>query len=284
MLYLLGATGLLAFLVYDNSESFVYIALSGIMKTMSPIVTVFHKEMDFKAVQYIISKSLKQVLMLCVPIGVLFFIYPELLVKLFNVTGPYYAHIVSIAIRITSFGLIGRCVSYLLANYAQAIEENGITLGITLLEEFLISILGALILTHFIGGIGIWIAILLSETIPVLLYVVVTIFQKSQKKEINGIFMLQDSNLMNFTYAKEFSRSSEGFLRKFKDNSSLVFSSIEDVCEHIFQHDSSVSEIDITILLIKDDARILFIDAENYIIRSIVKNYLSLKTLKDYRK
>ncbi len=39
-----GAAGLLAFLVYDNSETFVYIVLSGIMKAMSPIVAVFYKE------------------------------------------------------------------------------------------------------------------------------------------------------------------------------------------------------------------------------------------------
>ena len=52
-----GAAGLIAFLVYDNSETFVYIVLSGIMKAMSPIVAVFYKEMDFKAVQYIIKKS-----------------------------------------------------------------------------------------------------------------------------------------------------------------------------------------------------------------------------------
>ena len=42
-----GAAGLLAFLVYDNSETFVYMFLSGIMKTMSPIVTVLNKELDF---------------------------------------------------------------------------------------------------------------------------------------------------------------------------------------------------------------------------------------------
>ena len=53
-----GAAGLLAFLVYDNSETLVYIVLSGIMKTMSPLVTIFYKEMDFKAVQYIITKSI----------------------------------------------------------------------------------------------------------------------------------------------------------------------------------------------------------------------------------
>ena len=43
-----GVAGLLAFLVYDNSESFIYMFLSGIMKAMSPIVTVLHKENDYE--------------------------------------------------------------------------------------------------------------------------------------------------------------------------------------------------------------------------------------------
>ena len=177
-----GAAGLLAFLVYDNSETFVYIVLSGIMKAMSPIVAVFYKEMDFKAVQYIVRKSIKQVLIASVPIAIIFFVYPELLVNLFNISNPDYVQIITFAIRITSFGLIGRCVSYLLANYTQAIEQNRISFIITFCEEFLISITAALILTHFFGGIGIWVAILLSETIPVVIYIgMATYIRRSNK-------------------------------------------------------------------------------------------------------
>ena len=130
----LGVAGLLAFLVYDNSESFVYIFLSGIMKTMSPIVTVLHKEMDYEAVKYIISRSVRHVLSISFPISVLLFIYPEILLKLFNVVNPYHAEVISLAIRITAFSLVGRCMSYLLANYAQAIEYNKISSIITFLE------------------------------------------------------------------------------------------------------------------------------------------------------
>ena len=183
-----GAAGLLAFLVYDNSETFVYIVLSGIMKALTPIVAVFYKEMDFKAVQYIIKKSIKQVLIVSIPISALFFVYPEILIKLFNITNPQYIQIVSFAIRITSFGLVGRCISYLLANYAQAIEQNRISFIITFCEEFLISIVAALILTHFIGGVGIWIAILLSETVPLLIYLGMAKYLQMSNEIIQGLF------------------------------------------------------------------------------------------------
>ena len=258
-----GAAGLLAFLVYDNSETFVYIVLSGIMKALTPIVAVFYKEMDFKAVKYIIKKSIKHILIVSVPISALFFVYPEILIKLFNITNPQYIQIVTLAIRITSFGLVGRCMSYLLANYTQAIEHNRISFTITFCEEFLISIVSALILTHFIGGIGIWIAILLSETIPLLIYVIMA-KRLQMSNEIKNLFLLKDSKLVNFTYVKGNNEYSDELLEKieaiFKDYSPLFFSSVGGICENIFEHDPSVNEIDVTVRLVDGNAVVLFID------------------------
>lgn len=260
-----GAAGLLAFLVYDNSETFFYIVLSGIMKAMSPIVAVFYKEMDFKAVQYIIRKSIKQILIVSIPISVIFFAYPEILIKLFNITNPEYVGVVTFAIRITSFGLIGRAMSYLLANYAQAIEQNRISFTITFCEEFLISIVAALILTHLIGGIGIWIAILLSETIPLLIYLGMAMrLQRGHKNEIKDILMLQDSKLVNFTYEKGNDNYPDETLEKietiFGNHAQLFFSSVDGICENIFEQDSSLSQIDITVRMANGKAVVLFID------------------------
>ena len=258
-----GAAGLLAFLVYDNSETFVYIVLSGIMKALSPIVAVFYKEMDFKAVKYIIKKSIKQLLIVSVPVSALFFVYPEILIKVFNITNPQYIQIVSFAIRITSFGLVGRCMSYLLANYTQAIEHNRISFTITFCEEFLISIVSALILTHFIGGVGIWIAILLSETVPLLIYIIMA-KRLQMAHEIKNLFLLKDSKLVNFTYVRGHNEYSDELSEKietiFKDYAPLFFSSVGGICENIFEHDPSVNEIDVTVRLVGGNAVVLFID------------------------
>jgi Na+-driven multidrug efflux pump len=196
------------------------------MKVLSPIVAVFYKEMDFKAVKYIVKKSIKHILIVSIPISVLFFVYPEILIKLFNITNPQHIQLACFAIRITSFGLIGRCMSYLLANYAQAIEQNRISFTITFCEEFLISIVAALILTHFIGGVGIWIAILLSETIPLLIYIVMAKYLQ-RSREIKNLFLLKDSKLVNFTYVKGHNEYSDDLLEKietiFKEYAPLFF-------------------------------------------------------------
>lgn len=264
-----GVAGLLAFLVYDNSESFVYIFLSGIMKTMSPIVAVLHKEMDYEAVKYIISRSARHVLLISLPISVLFFIYPEILLALFNVVDPYHAEVVCLAIRITAFSLVGRCMSYLMANYAQAIEHNRISSVITFLEEFLFAVVGALILTRLIGGIGIWVSILIAECVPVLVYLIYTFLMKrAYKDKIHRIFMLQDSKLITWTYNKSDvgkiyrcldDESNETLLaieNKLKDGEVVLSNSINDICNDIFENNPNLEEIDITIRLIDEELRV----------------------------
>ena len=261
----LGVAGLLAFLVYDNSESVVYMFLSGIMKTMSPIVTVLHKEMDFAAVHYIIVRSLKQVLFISFPVSVILFIYPEIVLSIFNVVNPHHIGVVTLAIRITAFSLVGRCMAYLLANYAQAVERNRIAFIISFLEEFVFAVSGALILTRTAGGVGIWISILIAECIPVVIYIIYTIkIQKVNKGQISRLLMIQNSKLITLTYDREHRGNFDKYLDEkseetlihienvLKDNATLISNSIDDICEDIFENNEDVQEIDITVRLIDD--------------------------------
>ncbi|WP_296885276.1 MATE family efflux transporter [uncultured Methanobrevibacter sp.] len=268
-----GTAGLLAFLVYDNSETFIYMFLSGIMKTMSPIVTVLYKEIDYKAVQYIIKHSIKQVVIFSLPISIIFFLYPEILLKIFNIVDPQYFEPVTLAIRITAFSLIGRCLSYLLANYAQAIERNRIASIITFFEEFLFAVFGALILTRMLGGIGIWISILASEILPLLIFMIYSIhLRKDSENENMTILMLQDSNLITWTFRRELLKSDEKDLNEknekilanvekvFKKDTPYISKAIEEICMNIFENNKDVDEIDITIRLIEDYMMIMITD------------------------
>lgn len=265
-----GVAGLLAFLVYDNSETFIYMFLSGIMKTMSPIVTVLYKEMDFDAVDKIIRRSFKHVFYVSFPVSVLFFVYPQIVLSLFNIVDPYYVNIVSLAIRITAFSLVGRSISYLYSNYAQAIGQNRISSIILFLEEFLFAIGGAIIITNIMGGIGIWISILLAETIPVLIYIIYSSkLQKTHKIEIKKILMLQNSNLITMTYSRSGNEKTDKDVREqnkeiilyienvFKENAIFIRNSITDICRDIFENDENLQDIDITIRLIDEELYVI---------------------------
>jgi len=258
-----GVSGLLALLIYDNSETFVYMFLSGIMKTMSPIVTVLHKEMDFEAVHYIIVRSIKQILLISFPVSVLFFIFPELLLFVFNIDDPSHVEVVILAIRITAFSLVGRCMNYLLSNYAQAIEQNKISSIVLFLEEFLFAVSGAFIFTNRMGGIGIWVSILIADCLPVLIYIIYTLrIQKSYKNQIDRLLLIQNSKLVTWTYNRQERNKLDKYLDEsskkiliqienlFKDDAILISNSIYDICENIFENNEEIQDIDLTIRLI----------------------------------
>lgn len=272
-----GVAGLVALLVYDNSETFVYIFLSGVMKTMSPIVTVLHKEKDYEAVQYVIRHSLKHVLAISLPISILFFVYPEILLQLFNVKTEY-AKVVILAIRITAFSLLGRCLSYLMANYTQATEHNRISFIISFTEEFLFAFVGALILTEIIGGVGIWVSIIIAECIPVVIYLIYTFsLHKNFKNRTYRFFMLQNRKEIAWTYSREDIGKVDKYLDEksrevlleiedvFKDNAVLISNSLLDICHDIFEKCKTIDNIDISIKTIDNEIYIsLTTDGELY--------------------
>lgn len=259
----LGIAGLMALLIYDNSETLVYMFLSAIGKVMSPIVAVFYKEKDYEAVEYIIKKSLKQVLIISIPISILFLVYPELFVYLFTLDDPAEAEVICMALRITSLGLIGRCLSILLSNYAQAIEKNKLSYFMNLSEEFIFAFGGALVLTSIFGGVGIWYAIVLADTVPVIIYFIITqLYMNKNKDRIKSLFMLQESNTVTWTYKRGnddedsyVSVEKKKFLHKlenmFNKKSPIAIQYIMDIFDNILE-DEEVINIDIIIRYVED--------------------------------
>jgi hypothetical protein len=69
---------------------------------------------------------------------------------------------------------------------------------------------------------------------------------------------------VNFTYVKGHNEYSDDLLEKietiFKEYAPLFFSSVGGICENIFEHDSSITQIDVTVRLVDGNAVVLFID------------------------
>ena len=194
-------------------------------------------------------------MILSLPISILLFVYPEILLKIFDITDPQYFEPLKLVIRITAFSLVGRCLTYLLANYAQAIEKNKIASIITFIEEFLLAVAGALILTRIIGGIGIWISILISETVPLLIFIIYSIYlQKNNRDKIKALFMLQDSNLITWTFRRELLKINEKDFNKknkeilanikkvFKQHTPDISNAIDEICITIFENNKKVKK------------------------------------------
>lgn len=131
----LGDVGLLAFLVYDNVETLLYMVVSGMTKSVSPFLTLFYNERDYPSVEFITRLSVKQILIFIVSISAVFIIFPEILLFLFNMTVPSQQAFISLAIRITCLGLIGRGMCLIIESYAQAISSYRISALMNFLQE-----------------------------------------------------------------------------------------------------------------------------------------------------
>ena len=216
----LGIAGLMAFLVYDNSETLVYMFLSAIGKVMSPIVAVFYKEKDYESVEFIVRKSIRQVLIISIPISILFAVWPELFTYFFTLDDPAEAVVICDALRITSFGLVARCLSIILSNYTQAIENNRIASIMNISEECIFAFAGGIILTNICGPIGIWYALVLADIVPLIIYIIsIAIFANKNSLKIRAMFLLQETNTITWTYER----------------------GIDDVDYYLVRHDGSVA-------------------------------------------
>lgn len=259
----LGTAGLMAYLVYDNSETVVYMFLSAIAKVMSPIVTVFYKEKDYEAVAYIIKKSLKQILIISIPISILFAVYPEIFVFIFTIDDPSEFEVICSALRITSVGIIGRSLSLLLSNYAQAIEQNRLASVMNLLEEFIMAFAGGYILTSMFGGVGIWYALVLADVVPLILYGSFSwIYRKNNNDKLNSILLLKEKNTASWTYIRGhddpedyFNEEKMKFITEIekllKEKTPKTLETLEKISDNILK-DEEIDSVDVTVTYLEN--------------------------------
>lgn len=258
----LGATGLLAFLVYDNLETLVYLFVSGITKTASPFLTLFYNEKDYPSVEFIAKLSTKHILIFIISISTLVMIFPQILLVLFNIVIPEQQTVISLAIRITSLGLIGRCMCMIIADYAQAISSFRVSALINFLREGLLPFVFILIFLPFFGGVGVWITLALSDIFPVFAYIAITLYQRKKYSSLkNSALMLPQSVSFHWTSIRgNFEEMDENMQeqnkeiiqnikRLFSDDYLIITGVLEDIAKNIFIVEKTVSEIDISIIL-----------------------------------
>lgn len=186
----IGQSGLAAFNICYNSLFILYMFLIGTAQTMSPIVSVYYQEEDYKSVDYIMSKSLKIVLTSSLILSVLLIIWPQLLTLLFHVKNPADMPIVLNAVRIFAISYVGIAITFLYTFYAQAIQQNKLSNSISLLEGFIFPVAFACILSYLFGANGIWISFTIAEVLTILyLFVYSRYINKKTDGEFSGFFI-----------------------------------------------------------------------------------------------
>ena len=251
-----GKSGVVAFGICYNSLFILYIFLIGTAQTMSPIVSVYFKEEDYSGVNYIIKRSLKIVVASSLALSVLFIVYPQALLFLYSVKNPADIPVVLNALRIFAISYVGTAITFLYTFYAQAIQKNQLSTIISLLEGFVLPISAAFILSHAIGGNGIWISFAIAELLTILFILAYSKhINRKTDGEYSGFFINKhndDENVFEHTIngdvnaAVNLSRDVQDYLSGNK-SATLVSMAIEEMLVNIINTNETVDTIDVIV-------------------------------------
>jgi putative MATE family efflux protein len=198
-----GPAGLAAFAVCYQCLSLVFIAISGISQSMSPIVSIFYGEKDYAGVKFTIKRSLKIMITACIGFVILFEAFPVYILNIFGVVNPAFVSVGIDAIRIYSISLIGTGVTFLLLFYTQAIQRKSLSFAISITQGLLILIPSAYFLSNIFGANGIWISFSIAEigTI-IMIYFATKYIAKRSEGNVSGFFLTgnyKDANVLDVT-------------------------------------------------------------------------------------
>ena len=265
---LLGEIGLVALNMCYNATFLVEIFILGTTQSILPITTVYYKEKDYSGVDYVIKKSVKLVVGFGIFFNALLFIFPQIVLFLFNMHDPGHALIAMNAIRIVSFSFLSFAINYLYLFYAQSIERDSLANMISLLQGLVFPVVLASVLSYFWGSNGFWVSLVLSELATV---AVTFIYSRRISRKSNGEytgFFLNKKNaegeVFEFTIrgnvedAVNISKEVQEF---FSDNemSALIGMAVEDMIIYIIERNDKVDLID---SVIRNDEDLILISVK----------------------
>lgn len=253
---IIGAVGLEAYNVYNNILFIVMIFILGTVQSIVPIVTVYCKEEDYKGVAYVCDRSMKIVIGFGVFFTLLFIIFPEISLFLFDVTNTDSIPVMLNAIRLTSLCFVGFAVSNLYVFYAQSAQHTKLSNFISLFEGLIFPVLLSYILSHFWGINGIWISFAISEALTILsIFIYSRYISKKTNNKYSGFFLIghnDDETIFEYTIngnindAHNLSKKVKESIHDFKKSNDIGLA-IDEMLVNIIEINDDVDLIDVSV-------------------------------------
>ena len=261
LILLIGTVGLEAFNMCCNILFLVMIFIFGTIQSIVPIVSVYFKEEDYNGVSYVCDKSMKVVVGFAIFFSLLFILFPEISLYLFNVKNPNSIPITLNAVRWFSVSFIGFAITNMYIFYAQSAQYTKLANFVSFLEGLLLPVTYSIILSQYLGADGIWIAFAISEfTTIVVIFIYSRYMARKTNNEISGFFLIKrnkDVSIFEYTIngniddALNLSKKVQETL-SYSELSKTVGSAIEELLVNIIKLNDGVDLIDITIRDKKD--------------------------------
>lgn len=164
-----GADGMVVFSVCSFALSFVSMFVSGGAETMVPLLGMLFGEKDRQGMKFVVKRTFFVVVLSCVVSVALMELFPVQILQLFNITLPEQVALGVPALQIFALSLVGMGISNTIMYYMQTIRQKNISVMITLLRGFVLTIPFAWLLARLFGTQGIWYAFVAAELLTILI-------------------------------------------------------------------------------------------------------------------
>ena len=148
--------------VYFKLQTFIYMPANGIVQGMRPIVGYNYGAKDYDRMKKTIQYSLLSAGMIMLLGTISALAIPTQIFSLFKADQEMLTA-GTMALRIISLGFLISTIGIIYSGTFEAIGKGKESLIISILRQFIITIPASLLLSHFLGVVGVWIAFPLGE-------------------------------------------------------------------------------------------------------------------------
>lgn len=260
-----GSVGLQIYSIYSNSLFLVYIIFIGTAQTLSPIVSVYAHEGDYDRARYALKRSLKTALGGAVGIGLLFAVFPQIILLLYGIKDPEVISACKTGIRLYVFSYPGLAFFFIMSYYFQAIKRQRLAAVMTVLEGLIFPVGFMAVFAPLWKMTGVWTAIIATDTVASAVIVIHLILSKKKHRNEESVSFLLPAEPspdrleftvdMNVQEAVKLSAEAETWVKERLDSSISIKTclALEEMLTGIVSANSSSPEDVVDVVLRQED-------------------------------
>lgn len=183
---LAGTVGLDALNICMNISEIVVIFVMGTIDSIVPIVSVYFEEEDYNGVDYVCNKAVKIIIAISLFFLMLFAVFPDIVLYLFNIQNPEYVPAILSSVRLFALSFVGTSINLFYIFYCQAVQYNKLAYILSVLEILVFPVFFAYLLSDLMGLMGVPISFSFCEYSIILIIFIYSRY--ISRKEDDGRF------------------------------------------------------------------------------------------------
>lgn len=171
-----GSTAVAAYSVISTVGNICYSFSSGVAAVALTLSSIFYADEDKPALTELVRVMLKNAVLICAVVTAVIVLAAKPLVMLF-IQDMSAVDMAITGLRLFVLSLVPCALNTTLKNYYQGVERVGLTLTISVMQNFALTALGAFVISRFAGVTGVWLGFLTGEGLT-FIFICIYVFVK----------------------------------------------------------------------------------------------------------